>query len=161
MFYGKYESILNKIKQVRKKNNKTQEDVAKYLGITKQAYFRYEKGTRKMSITTLYKIANYFNLPQNFFLQNDVSISDSSNRFIYELIEYFETISIKLELKNLKLDNIVDSEEIKKIKLEIIQLHEEMIDIKNRIISWLEDKTSDFDYYSRQENKWKIKFSSL
>lgn len=48
------------IKDLRKSNKLTQQDVADYLGVTKQAYFRYENGSRKLSIDVLNKLLSYY-----------------------------------------------------------------------------------------------------
>ena len=62
--------ILDKLKNIRKHANKTQEEVANYLCVTKQAYFRYEKGTRRISLETLLKLTKYFNLSSDYFFNN-------------------------------------------------------------------------------------------
>jgi len=147
MYYGKYEAIIAKIKQVRKKNNKTQEEVAIYLGITKQAYFRYEKGTRKMDVNTIFRIANFFNLPDNFFLNNNVTISHSSDEIIFQLIEYFVTLSNKLEFNNLKDKESDNEHEQRNIKNELVFIHSEMLETKKKITDWLNNKTNSFDFY--------------
>jgi transcriptional regulator with XRE-family HTH domain len=60
-------NILDKLRNIRKENKKTQEEVADFLGITKQAYFRYEKGTRRISLDNLLKITKYYNLDSDYF----------------------------------------------------------------------------------------------
>lgn len=49
------------LKQLRKKLKKTQEEVANDLKIKKQNYQNYELGKREPDITTMCKLANYFN----------------------------------------------------------------------------------------------------
>ena len=49
------------IKQLRKVYKLTQQDVANKLGITKQAYYRYEKGSRNISIVVLEKLLLLYN----------------------------------------------------------------------------------------------------
>ncbi len=41
----------------RERNNKTEDDLANYLGIQKKAYKRYESGEREPGIDKLYKLA--------------------------------------------------------------------------------------------------------
>ena len=146
MVYTQYDAILTKIKHVRKKYNKTQEDVASFLGITKQAYYRYEKGTRKMSIETISKIAVFFNLPENYFLINNVSIKHGGEEYIAELFDYFQTLTVKLELKKAQLEFSKSEVEIKKTTENIVFLHSEIINVKYKIIEYLDSKTTGFDY---------------
>jgi transcriptional regulator with XRE-family HTH domain len=50
------------IKQTRRKHNVSQIVLAKYLGIDRTTLSHYESGHRIPSITTLWKIADYFNV---------------------------------------------------------------------------------------------------
>ena len=100
-------SILEKLKKIRKQSNKTQEEVADYLGITKQAYFRYEKGTRKISLETLLKLTKFFNLSSDYFFNKVYSIVEiESNNFItyskyyYDLKDKYDYLIIRINLLN-------------------------------------------------------------
>lgn len=48
------------IKDLRRANTLTQQDVANMLGISKQSYFRYENGSRKISIETMEKLLLHY-----------------------------------------------------------------------------------------------------
>jgi len=50
----------NRIKELRIKQNKTQKDVADFLGITEQALSWYERAQREPKIKTWQKLADYF-----------------------------------------------------------------------------------------------------
>lgn len=56
----------NRIKEVRLSQNKTQKDVAKYLGITEQALSFYERGKREPKLETWKKLADYFDVPVGY-----------------------------------------------------------------------------------------------
>jgi transcriptional regulator with XRE-family HTH domain len=45
---------------LRKENNKTQQQVADYLKITRPAYTAYERGTRQPDYDTLQRLADFF-----------------------------------------------------------------------------------------------------
>ncbi|SDX46077.1 DNA-binding transcriptional regulator, XRE-family HTH domain [Marininema mesophilum] len=60
----------HKLKSIRKAKKLTQQEVADRLGISRQAYGYYEKGTRQPDIDSLNQIADIF----------DVSIDDLLNR---------------------------------------------------------------------------------
>lgn len=64
-----YSKVGQKLKQLRKQNKKTQEQIADILDVTKQSYYRYEKAIRNISIFNLLKLANYFNVSLNYFVK--------------------------------------------------------------------------------------------
>ena len=62
-------NVAKRLKELRLERNKTQKEVAKFLGITRQAYNRYEMGQREPSLENLEHLAAYYKVsPQVFFL---------------------------------------------------------------------------------------------
>ncbi len=61
----------NKIKDLRKENNATQEDLAMAVGVTRQTIISLENGKYNASLQLAFKIAKYFN-------------TNIENVFIYE-----------------------------------------------------------------------------
>lgn len=57
--------------ELRKSLDKTQKEVADYLGVTYQAYQRYENGTREADYATLCKLADFFNVSIDFLLGHE------------------------------------------------------------------------------------------
>lgn len=55
----------------REKNNKSEDDLANYLGIQKKAYKRYESGDREPGIDKLYKLAKYYKCKIDDFINVD------------------------------------------------------------------------------------------
>ena len=53
---------MNRIKILRLVNNKTQKDIADYLGLTESAIAYYEKGKRTPKPETWQALADYFNV---------------------------------------------------------------------------------------------------
>lgn len=51
-----------RIKNLRATNNKMQKDIAKYLDIDISTYNKYEKGSRKLSVEVINKVAEYYNI---------------------------------------------------------------------------------------------------
>ncbi len=71
------------IRQLRKSNNLTQEDVAEYLHIQRSTYSRYENGTNSVSIDVLCRLADLFNVSTDFLLsRGGGSQSDDNSNFI-------------------------------------------------------------------------------
>lgn len=61
--------MLNKrIAELRKKNKKTQQDIANLLGITRPAYTAYERGTRSPDYESLQKLAEFYDVTTDYLL---------------------------------------------------------------------------------------------
>lgn len=52
----------NRLKEIRQEKNLSQTDIAKALGVTRQAISLYEKGNRELKLETWQKLADYFNV---------------------------------------------------------------------------------------------------
>lgn len=51
-----------RVKKLRLDNNKTQDDIAKYLNVDKSTYNKYENGKRKFNNDVVKKLADYYNI---------------------------------------------------------------------------------------------------
>ena len=51
-----------RVKQLRLDNNKTQDEIAKYLNVDKSTYNKYENGKRKFNNDVVKKLAEYYNI---------------------------------------------------------------------------------------------------
>lgn len=60
------------LKQLRKQNKKSQQDVADFLGVNRGTYANYELGKREPDFDTLRRIAEYFNVSIDYLLGHDV-----------------------------------------------------------------------------------------
>lgn len=60
--------LAQRLKELRIRKKKTQQDIAKYLGLTRPAYTAYESGTRNPDYDTLIKIADYFDVSLDYLL---------------------------------------------------------------------------------------------
>ena len=54
-----------KVKKLRLDNNKTQDEIAKYLDVDKSTYNKYENGSRKFSNDVIKRLADYYNISIN------------------------------------------------------------------------------------------------
>ena len=71
------------LKRLRLLKNDSQQDVAKFLGISRQAYSNYENGNRGPDTETLLKLAEYFNVTVDELLrgkENAPTAGESSER---------------------------------------------------------------------------------
>lgn len=53
----------NRLKVLRAENNYTQEDLAEYIGVTRQTINAIEKGKFDPSLPTAFRISKFFKLP--------------------------------------------------------------------------------------------------
>lgn len=51
-----------RVKQLRLENNKTQEEIAKYLDVDKSTYNKYENDKRKFNNDVVKQLADYYNI---------------------------------------------------------------------------------------------------
>lgn len=68
------------LKELRSAKKVSQQIVADYLGITRQAYCNYENGNRDPDNETLLKLAEYFDVSTDSLLRGTTSIATSSGR---------------------------------------------------------------------------------
>lgn len=61
-------SLGNKIKELREKMGKTQLDVSKFLGVTYQTIYKYEKDIAVPPADAIIKLAEYFNVTTDYLL---------------------------------------------------------------------------------------------
>ena len=114
--------ILGKrLKELRKKEGMTQQDLGDLINVTKVSICCYEKGTRTPTLETLMDLAKVFNVDVNHFLGYDdyvVAENDSS----YGLSMAKEEIAIIEELRK---HNV---------------LYEKLIDDPKRMIEFIDKK---------------------
>lgn len=58
-----YETVTNKIENMRKKKGLTQEELAQGVGVTRQTIIALEKGNYTPSVLLALKVAKFFNNP--------------------------------------------------------------------------------------------------
>ncbi len=66
--------LSQRLKELRKVNNYTQDYVAEAIGTTRQTYSHYETGRRKPSTETLYKLSGLYSVPVDDLLHLSVEL---------------------------------------------------------------------------------------
>lgn len=125
-----------RLKYLRKSNNKTQQDIADILGITRPAYTAYEQGKRNPDYEILEKIADYYNVSTDYLLgrtenkealhkQAGISDDDYNNLSAYqkEVIDFFLTRE-NLFFKN-QPENLLDALEQFEVYYEVWKKQQE------------------------------------
>lgn len=69
---------MDRLKMLRKKIGKTQLQMAKYLGISQQAYATYESDKAQPPQDVLIKLADYFNVTTDYLLNRSNNVSDTN-----------------------------------------------------------------------------------
>lgn len=59
------------IRELRDDHDKTQKEIADYLGTTQQVYSRYEKGENEMPIRHIISLCKYYNVSADYLLGLD------------------------------------------------------------------------------------------
>ena len=60
--------VLHRIRDLREDNDITQAQMAKYLNVNQRTYSRYERGEHEMTLETICKIADYYNVSVDYLL---------------------------------------------------------------------------------------------
>lgn len=67
--------------ELRKQKNKTQEDIAKVIGVTRPAYTAYERGLRTPDYDILVTLADYFDVSVDYLLGRTDNPNPPSKEF--------------------------------------------------------------------------------
>lgn len=61
-------AVYKRIRDLREDNDKTQTEIAKYLGMKQPQYYRYENGLRDVPSDILIKLADFYNVSTDYIL---------------------------------------------------------------------------------------------
>lgn len=112
-----------RIKALRKGRNKTQQDIANLLGVSRPAYTAYEQGNRTPDNEAVEKLADYYDVTIDYLYgrtDNPNRISDKDEKDIAKRLKQFEA-----DLENsdgLAFDGEPMSDEAKESLLESMEL---------------------------------------
>ncbi len=107
------------LKELRALNNKTQGQIAEVLGMTRQAYSRYESSTREPKLETLVKLAEYYNVSPQYFFTGSADKTADSEMDIVELSAIYQAKKVahsKQEKEEITPDSENNQEDLKKVK---------------------------------------------
>lgn len=57
---------ITRIRNLREDSDKTQQEIAEYLGTSQTMYARYERGANEMPVRHLIKLATYYNVSLDY-----------------------------------------------------------------------------------------------
>lgn len=62
-------ALYRRIKDLREDNDKTQKELAEYLGMKQPQYYRYENGLRDIPTDILIKLSKYYKVSVDYILE--------------------------------------------------------------------------------------------
>ncbi len=62
---------IKRLRDLREDNDKTQQEVADYLGTSQTMYARYERGANELPIRHLIKLCKYYGVSADYILGTD------------------------------------------------------------------------------------------
>lgn len=95
-----YCAMASRIKEVRESRHVIQEIVANEIGVTQQAFSKYERDITNIKVDVLIKLAEYFNVTTDYLLglsdvkrdlQRQVEMNKDLDEY-YELVEAFKSL---------------------------------------------------------------------
>ena len=99
---------MNKLKELRKQANKTQEELAQILNTTQTTYSKYELEMHEPNIDTLIKLANFYNVTIDYLIgrenTNDIGyLSDAERELLnnFKKLKPLNQIKILAEIKGI------------------------------------------------------------
>lgn len=99
---------MNKLKELRNKENLTQKDLAQMLNVGISTYLGYEKETSEPTIETLVKLANYYGVTMDYLIGRDFKnelgyLNDSEKELLnaFRQLKPINQIKIIAEIKGM------------------------------------------------------------
>lgn len=90
------------LKEIRKKNNLLQKDIAKKLNISISAYSNYEQGLNEPSITTLIQLAKIFNTSIDYLLTGNQNINNTTIETKFDELDKYINKLTNIEYSKIK-----------------------------------------------------------
>lgn len=100
MNQNKNEILRRKLKDLRNKNQLTLEELASAIGMSYMSLSRFETGKRVPSDKTLKKIANFYDIPISYFLEQDYFTNDAYGINIIRLNNIYDDSIIAIPIEN-------------------------------------------------------------
>jgi len=90
-------NLKGRLKQLREELQKSQEEVAKEMGIAKSTYGNYEVAKREPSLEVLVKIAEYYDVNIDYLLGLTSERKRNKNSDYTIAVDYIESQNIKID----------------------------------------------------------------
>lgn len=106
------------LKKLRAAKGVTQDDMAEMLNIKRQTYSAYERGVSVPDISSIIKIADYFNVTVDYLLErpNDHSVQFVPLNSVFEIVRIYVGLSDTNKQKVLEYAEMLEEKEKKEAK---------------------------------------------
>lgn len=68
IFWVNYMNYIKRIRDLREDNDKTQQQIADYLGTSQTMYARYERGANEIPVRHIIALSKYYNVSTDYLL---------------------------------------------------------------------------------------------
>ena len=75
-----YQNYMRRLRDLREDHDKTQQEIADYLGTSQTMYARYERGANELPIRHLIALCKYYNVSSDYIL--GLSIQNTNTKKI-------------------------------------------------------------------------------
>ncbi|MFA7101152.1 MAG: helix-turn-helix transcriptional regulator [Bacilli bacterium] len=162
-------TVAKRLLIIRQQSKKSQREIAKVLGITRQGYARYETGEREIGLDSMQKLCDYYKVSPNYFFMSTDYIEPSDKLSSAQLgtlfqirckelddlitpvlayerrIQMYDNPSSNFDMSDEKLDEYIKTAE---------NLLKELIKIKGFLDTSVDNDLSFFqDYVNKLEDK--------
>ena len=106
------------LKKLRAAKGVTQDNMAEMLNIKRQTYSAYERGVSVPDISSIIKIADYFNVTVDYLLErsNDHSVQSVPLNSVFEIVRIYVGLSDTNKQKVLEYAEMLEEKEKKEAK---------------------------------------------
>lgn len=122
------ESVIEKIKEERKKKGFSHENMAHELNISQAAYSKIEKSETKLTLERLFEIAGILEVPV-------IELLDKNSKITYQQQEFYDNSVGHQEFQNLYQESKELLDIITKTKDEIIDKQQQEIEFLRKMLS--------------------------
>ena len=97
---------MKRLVELRRKKGKTQNEIARFLGVHRTTYVKYERGDSEPNLDTVLKLADYFNTTTDYILgrtEKTTSKMLSAREYLkreQELAEFIEAMRLNHEISD-------------------------------------------------------------
>ncbi len=88
---------MNRLKEIRKANNLTQDQVAEIIGVAKTTYCNYENGRSEMEFSSIIKLAKHFNVSVGYLIGAEETENIYISKEDFKKLQEIKEIVVKIE----------------------------------------------------------------
>lgn len=90
--------VSNRLKELRDKNQVTQNEIATQLGITRKTYILYENSRRSMSSEILLKLSDLFHVSLDYLIGRRFTIDQNDSKAVLKMSTLMRNLPIKKQV---------------------------------------------------------------